>query len=779
MPSPILMLLLVASAEPWWAVAPLKPSMGSIDSAFRTSRPLLDHRALLRRVTFDLTGMPPTPQEQAAFLDDRRPDAYERLVDRLLASPAYGERVARRWMDAVHFAETHGHDQDRVREHAWPYRDYLIHSFNADTPYARFATEQLAADALQADGPLLPALGLLAAGPWDESSLRDIREDTLDRQIGRYLDRDDIVTTVMQTFTSTTAQCARCHDHKFDPISQADYYALQAVFAGADRGNRPYSLGTKSSDDWQKAQSRWHVLTPTAISSSGGATLSRQPDGSYLSEGKRPERDTVTFSAPILVGQAGGVNAPIQRQTGALTHPARPQPPLTPLKRITAVRLEVMADDRLPKRGPGRQDNGNFHLSEIEITIGSRVKVRSPSADHDQDGWTVAHAIDGNERTAWGIYPAVSKNHVAVFPLERAVEGTAITVVLKQLHGGGHLIGRMRLSVTDADPVPTATPSGRSHLVYAAGGNFVPDGAHRPAMKPRLVHLLKRGAITSPGKEAKPGAYACVPVAFVLDKPDDETARRMALAKWLTHRDNSIFWRSIANRVWGWYLGRGLVNTPNDFGAMGGKPTHPGLLDMLACEIRDTGSLKALTRLLVTSDAYRRAERRRLDAEETRDAVLLAADHLDRHMGGPSDREFALRPGVHVTPVVDYAAFDRDGPARRGVYRFLFRTLPDPLMTALDCPAGDQLAPTRTNAVTVQQALALWNSAFIARHAAAFGRRLEREPAAARARLACQWCWGRDPIDEEIRKLESHAAKHGWPAVARILFNSNEFLFVE
>jgi hypothetical protein len=172
--------------------------MGSIDSAFRTSRPLLDHCALLRRVTFDLTGMPPTPQEQAAFLDDRRPDAYERLVDRLLASPAYGERVARRWMDAVHFAETHGHDQDRVREHAWPYRDYLIHSFNADTPYARFATEQLAADALQADGPLLPALGLLAAGPWDESSLRDIREDTLDRQIGRYLDRDDIVTTVMQ-----------------------------------------------------------------------------------------------------------------------------------------------------------------------------------------------------------------------------------------------------------------------------------------------------------------------------------------------------------------------------------------------------------------------------------------------------------------------------------------------------------------------------------------------------------------------------------------------------
>jgi hypothetical protein len=148
-------------------------------------------------------------------------------------------------------------------------------------------------------------------------------------------------------------------------------------------------------------------------------------------------------------------------------------------------------------------------------------------------------------------------------------------------------------------------------------------------------------------------------------------------------------------------------------------------------------------------------------------------------MGGLSDREFTLRPGVHVTPVVDYAAFDRDGPARRGVYRFLFRTLPDPLMSALDCPAGDQLAPARANAVTVQQALALWNSAFIAGHAAAFGRRLEGLPPSERARRACAWCWGREPTSDEARKLEAHAAKHGWAAVARVLFNSNEFLFVE
>src|SRR6185437_5022977 len=198
-------------------------------------------RTLLRRVYFDLVGLPPTPEEMRAFLADTSPGAYERVVDRLLASPRYGERWARHWMDAAHFAETHGNDQDRIRTNAWPYRDYLVASFNADKPYARFVQEQVAGDVLFPDDPQATvALGFVAAGPWDESSLRDIREDTVDRQIGRYLDRDDMVTTVMQTFTSTTVQCARCHNHKFDPIPQRDYYALQAVFAGVDRANRTY-----------------------------------------------------------------------------------------------------------------------------------------------------------------------------------------------------------------------------------------------------------------------------------------------------------------------------------------------------------------------------------------------------------------------------------------------------------------------------------------------------------------------------------------------------------
>src|SRR5205807_1716753 len=195
----------------------------------------------LRRVTFDLIGLPPTQAELEAFLREDSPAAYERVVERLLASPHYGERWARHWMDLVHYAETHGHDQDRPRPNAWPYRDYLIRSFNEDKPYARFIRAQLAGDVLFPDDPgAVVALGFLATGPWDESSLRDIRDDTIDRQIARYLDRDDIVTTVMSTFVSTTVHCARCHDHKFDPIPQQDYYALQAVFAATDKADRPY-----------------------------------------------------------------------------------------------------------------------------------------------------------------------------------------------------------------------------------------------------------------------------------------------------------------------------------------------------------------------------------------------------------------------------------------------------------------------------------------------------------------------------------------------------------
>jgi hypothetical protein len=871
----------VAETNEWWAVKPLvqpvvprvsaavfgsKSPHNPIDSFIRQAQeqrdlvaaPEADSRTLIRRVYFDLIGLPPSPEEMSEFLKDTSPKAYERLVNRLLESPRYGERWARLWMDAVHFAETHGHDQDRIRTNAWPYRDYLIRSFNADKPYARFVEEQVAGDRLFPDDPqAVVALGFLAAGPWDESSLRDIREDTLDRQIARYLDRDDIVTTVMQTFTSTTVQCARCHDHKFDPISQRDYYSLQAVFAGVDKANRYYDperaihqrrqkliglqkqvnrkdsavLLSKSARrkvaDWEKRQKHppaWQVLEPETFVSANGATLTRQTDGSLFASGTRPERDTYTITA--------GLN----------------------LSKLGAIRLEVMADERLPKGGPGRQpDNGNLHLSEIQVLLfepGAEtprvLSFTNASADFDQDGWTVRHALDGDEKTAWGIHPREGESHQAVFELAMpppfVPAGARLAVVLKQLHGGSHLIGRLRLAITDAAPPVRVVPADieraaripattrneeqrvqlaayvmgqniaddlaklpRPELVYAAASDFPPDAGHKPVGKPREIHILQRGEITKPLEVASPGALTCVgglPNQFVLEDPQEEGARRVALARWLTHPDNPLTWRSIVNRVWQHHFGRGLVETVNDFGRMGATPSHPELLNWLAVWFRDdaSGSLKKLHRLIVTSATYRQAatdkasvadaenrflsrmNRSRLDAEQVRDAILLMSGRLDLRMGGSSDQQFDLQPGVHVTPKVDYAKFDVDSDTahRRSVYRFLFRTLPDPMMDALDCPAGDQLTPIRNNSMTVQQALALWNSAFTVRYAEHFAERLGGSESSSKARIdaACEWTWGRPPDAEEARELSEYARRHGLANLCRLLFNSNEFIFV-
>ncbi|HYT61878.1 MAG TPA: DUF1549 and DUF1553 domain-containing protein [Haliangiales bacterium] len=854
--------------------------LARLESERLAPAPEADRMTLIRRLNFDLTGLPPTPEEMGAFLADRSSNAYERVVDRLLASPRYGERWARHWMDAVHFAETHGHDQDRIRTNAWPYRDYLIASFNTDKPYDRFVQEQVAGDVLFPDDPAATvALGLIAAGPWDESSLRDIREDTIDRQIGRYLDRDDMVTTVMQTFTSTTVQCARCHNHKFDPILQQDYYALQAVFAGVDRANRVYdpdppvharrqallrdrqrvergdralllAANTRHQlAEWEESlaahQVAWKVIVPRTFVSLGGATLTRQVDNSLLAGGPRPDRDTYTITAP------------------------------SPLSEITAVRLEVLTDVSLPLHGPGRQDNGNFHLSEIELllfepdaTQPREVPLVNPSTDFNQNGWTIEYALDGNEQTAWGIHPRVGEPHQAVFELKEPLAlpvGAALVFVLKQLHGEGHLIGRPRLSVTDARPPARAevlpadiariltTPDGERsddqraalaafHLkekisrelaalpkpswVYAAASDFVPDGGLKPAAAPRLVQLLRRGDVNKPGEAATPGALACVsglPAKFDLADPNDEGARRAALARWLAHPDNPLTWRSIVNRMWHHHFGRGLVETPNDFGKMGGRPSHPELLDWLAVWFRDQarGSLKELHRLIVTSATYRqrsdgvteprsddaassapndstdpplhyssdsenrllsRMNRTRLDAEQVRDAILQVAGCLDLRMGGPSDMQFDLQPGIHVTPKVDYTKFDVDDPLarRRGVYRFLFRTLPDPFMDALDCPAGDQLTPSRNASVTVQQALAMWNNAFVANYAGRFAERLESLASTRdeQIALACELALSRAPTQAELRELAAYAEKHGLANLCRLILNSNEFMFV-
>ncbi|HEY2953346.1 MAG TPA: DUF1549 and DUF1553 domain-containing protein [Verrucomicrobiae bacterium] len=657
-----------------------------------------DKRTLLRRVCFDLIGLPPTPQEMDAFLADPSPDAYDKVVDRLLASPRYGERWARHWLDAVHFAETHGHDQDRIRTNAWPYRDYVIQSFNADKPYSRFVAEQIAGDVLFPDDPqAVVAMGFLATGPWDESSLRDIREDTIDRQIARYLDRDDIVTTVMNTFVGTTVQCARCHDHKFDPISQEEYYGLQAVFAATDKANRAYDADPKI-----HAQRRALLLRQRAI---------ERRDKSLLDSFRNP-----AFQAELAAWETT---------------------------------LNPWPDD----------------IAVILATPGSR---RS-----DEQRTTLAlHYLQGEV-----------KRKLAALP--------------------------------------------QPQLVYAGASDFAPDGSFKPALTPRPVHVLKRGDINKPGDAAVPRAPALLPGLppnFNLADPRDEGAARAALVQWIIHPQNALTWRSIVNRVWHHHFGRGIVDSPNDLGRMGARPTHPELLDWLAVTFRDHGgSLKELHRLIVTSATYRQASgveslngltvkadraapsrfnpstlqpfnedsdnrllwrmnRTRLDAESIRDAVLQITGRLDLTMGGPSVQQFLLFPGIHVTPGVDYGKFDVDSPAscRRSIYRFIFRTLPDPFMDTLDCADASQLTPARNVSVTVLQALAMLNNHFIVRQSehcaervSEMGGTLEEQIAAA-YRLALN----RKPTKKESEDLAAYARKHGLANLCRLILNSNEFMFV-
>jgi hypothetical protein len=838
--------------------------LAKLEANGMTLSPPADRRTLLRRVYFDLTGLPPTPEATDAFLADPSADAYEKVVDRLLASSRYGERWARHWMDVIHFAETHGNDQDAPRENAWPYRDYLVRSFNDDKPYARFAEEQLAGDALFPDDPqAIVATGFLAAGPWDESSQKDIRDDTVDKKVAQNLDRDDMVTTAMSTFVSTTVHCARCHNHKFDPITQAEYYGLQADFAGVDRAERPFDpdpavaksrrelverrrelesrspalaaeLGSAAVRAevaaWERSLGDrgtvWMVLDPSAVTSAGGSTPEKQPDSSVRFTGPRPAVDTYTITASA------------------------------DLKGISAVRLEVLTDDSLPHHGPGRQDNGNLHLSEFRVEAAPKanpaarrsVPVKAATADFDQTGWDVSRAIDGKMETAWGIYPEVGKPHEAVFEFAQPVDingGAALTFTLEQRHGGGHLIGRLRLSATAAHaPVrvgalPPAVaralavpPESRGdadyaelaryvllqkveariaalppqQMVYAATGDFRQVGSFKPAKGCRSVSVLKRGDVNSPREAAVPGALACMPglpYRFALARPDDEGARRAALAKWVTDPHNVLTWRSIVNRIWQYHFGRGIVATPSDLGRMGASPTHPELLDWLAVTFRDEqcGSLKKLHRLLVTSAAYMQSSKdnpdyakrdgdnqllwrmnaSRLDAESVRDAVLQVSGKLDLTMGGPSVKHFIQTKGIHVTPNVDYQSYDPDAPGsyRRSIYRFLFRTLPDPFMDALDCPDASQFAPTRASSVTALQALALLNDRFMVRQCEHFAARVAGAGnTEAQVGEAYRLALGRPPTPKESTALAGYANKHGMANACRLLLNSNEFMFV-
>jgi Protein of unknown function (DUF1553)/Protein of unknown function (DUF1549)/Planctomycete cytochrome C len=655
-----------------------------------------DRRTLIRRLYYDLLGLPPTPERVWAFVNDRDPRAYEKLVDETLRSPRYGERWARHWLDVVHYGDTHGYDKDKPRPNAWPYRDYVIRALNEDKPYARFVEEQIAGDALyrgSRDGVI--ALGFISTGPWDFIGHAELPETKTDGKIARHLDRDDMVANTMGTFTSVTVHCAQCHNHKFDPISQEDYYSLQAVFSALDRADKKYFPDPAMTERFNQLDGRQREI----------------------SERKRViERDAAKNAGDAV----------------------------------------VKLDARIAEAA--KKPDGAGELAEFKLKR--------------------AQAVD------------------AAMKPEARVERDAINAELAELNE--------KLS---GFPKPEVVFAG---TVYYGVGDFRGTGAD--GGKPRPIHLLARGQVTTPVREVGPGAlsmFSFQPTRFALPEDAPESARRAALARWITDPQNPLTWRSIVNRVWQYHFGVGLVATPNDFGLNGAAPSHPELLDYLASEFRNGGgSLKKLHKLIVMSATYRqssrgnsgagnpraekvdanntllwRQNRRKLEAEAVRDSVLAVTGKLDLTMGGPGWQDFVIERPEH-SPHYEYGLADPDDKRtwRRSIYRFIVRSQTQPWMTALDCADPSMRVERRNESISPLQALALLNNGFMVTQARHFAERLHMERPqglALQIERAHYLAFGRAPTPAERRRSVAFARSYGLPNLCRALLNLNEFTFAD
>ncbi|MEX2120306.1 MAG: DUF1553 domain-containing protein [Pirellulales bacterium] len=884
--------------QSWWSLEPLKRPQTPVVAApagwpIRTPldafvlaelnrrrlapSPQAGRRTIIRRLTYNLHGLPPTPQEIEAFESDRAPDAYERLVDRLLASPRYGERWARHWLDLVHFGETHGYDKDKTRENAWPYRDYVVQSLNEDKPYSLFVREQLAGDVLYPHDPdAVVATGLIAAGPWDFVGHVELREGTTDKDIARSNDRDDMLMTTVSTFLSVTAHCARCHDHKFDPILQADYYRLQAVFAGVDRADRPYhrdpelqrrraalgsqrqllaarqqaldeKLATFENSDLARLDAVLADLEARRAALPAGAAGDDSPTNGYhsaiMARPDEPKWVQVDLGEPKPIGEihlvparptdfpdTPGFGFPVRfaielssdaefsdpqiladhtgedfANPGAESYVAPAGGAVARYVRIRATRLWPRTNDYVFALAELRVISAQDGDSQPNLALGAGVTA----LDSIEAGrWSTAHLVDGFdsrkrfERRAEDLAADGHREGVEarIEQVSRERQQRLMTLLDDATRSE---LDEVRHETAEVEDQLASLPP--PDLVYAAASDFRPQSNFTPADGCRPIHLLQRGNVASRGDLMAPGALSCLPWLehhFQLERPEDEASRRVALARWITDPANPLTRRSIVNRVWQYHFGRGLVDTPNDFGRMGSQPTHPALLDWLATEFLAGGeSLKRLHRLILTSSVYRqssaaradgqridagnrylwRMNRARLDAESVRDAALFVAGKLDQAMGGPSARQFVFKDDH--SPVYDYERFDVEQPGsfRRGVYRFIVRSVPDPFMDCLDSADPSILTPQRNTTLTALQALAMLNNPFMLSQSRHFARRLEGVSADPAEQVRQGWllALGRPPRSEESEALMAYAKRHGLANACRLIFNSNEFLFVD
>jgi hypothetical protein len=799
------------AGKDWWSLQPIRrprvPEAADHDwdrtpvdafirtrlaSRHLTPAPEADRRTLIRRVTVDLTGLLPCPEEVQAFVSDRAPDAYEKLVDRLLASPHYGERWGRHWLDVVRFAESHGYEMNTLRPNAWPYRDYVIRSFNADKSYSRFILEQLAGDIVARGDPAAePGTGFLVGGTHDMVG-NATREGQLQQRMD---DLYDMVSATSSAFLGLTVNCARCHDHKFDPILQKDYYGLQAVFSGVQHAERPLPIASATDRRREAVEIRaqlarvYRQLDETEAPAGAANAPARRP-------AVRPNRNVERF-APVTVRMVRFV---VQATVDG-TEPCIDE--LEIYESGTSGRNVALASAGARATASSVYPNNPLH--QIEHLNDGRVgNGRSWISREPGKGWVRIDLprIVRIDRIVWGRdrEQKFTDRLAREYRIEVSLDGRRWTPVAGSwdrlpYRGAAGSSGvappaqerrdlkRQRLSLEEKLAELDKPP-----MVYA--GTFKASEETR---------VLKRGDPLQPLDRVLPSAIRAVNPPLVLDERASEGQRRVALARWLGDPSNPLPARVLVNRLWHYHFGQGLVRTPSDFGFNGDRPSHPELLDWLAAEFRASGwRLKPLHRLILLSSTYRQSSRtnaaavridgdgrlcwryppRRLEAEALRDAILQVSGRLDRRMGGP---------GYHLWEysgyVIVFQPKARLGPAefRRMVYQFKPRTQQDETFGVFDCPDATQAMPRRNVSTTALQALNLLNSPFMQEQSEALAARLRREGGTAMAgqvRRAFLLAFGREPSTIEAAGGERLAREHGLELFSRVLLNANEFVYV-
>jgi len=722
-----------------------------------------DRVTLIRRLYLDLHGLLPTPNQVDEFLRDEREDAWERLVDEALASPRYGERWAQHWLDIVQFAESNGFETNTPRPNAYHYRDYVIGAFNEDLPYDRFIFEQLAGDTVRRDA----ATGFLVAGAWDEVQSKEPAYAAQQRQD----ELTAMVNTTGTAFLGLTLGCARCHNHKFDPVSQRDFYALTAVFAGVRHGDRPlYSI-------------------EEALKLAERAEIEAEIEGLRRELPRlRPAVQSALNEERFEEVRAHAVRMRIHATNGA-------EPCIDELE-VWSGETNV-ALSATPSSSGDYQNNPKHKLEHIND--GQFGNPRSWISNEAGGGWI---QLDLSE-------PAMIDRVVWARDRQRKLAdrtATNYTIEVSEAPGQWTIVSGSQ------DRLPFGAEGGVDDLSIRSNEltSRIADAEERlRALKPTPsamayagkleqpgpTHRLYRGDVLAKREVVAPDILSALgALNLALDAPEQD--RRVALARGITDPANPLTARVMANRIWYHHFGAGIVSTPGDFGANGGAPSHPELLDWLARElISGEWSVKALHREILNSNTYRQASTpstagltrdadarllwrfppRRLEAEVIRDCILQLSGSLDLKMGGPGFSTF--EPNDNYVRV--YTPKESVGPLewRRMVYMHKVRMERAPLFGSFDLPDAGQVCPKRGSSTTAIQALNLFNGAFVMDQAERMATLLERaggDPVEGTYKSA----YGRSPNEKEARAASAFIAEQSLLAFCRAILNSNELVFL-